>query len=305
MAEGRKLFAGARLRRLRRDLDQTQAQFAESLGVSPSYLNLLERNQRPVTARVLLALAEAYDVDVRAFAADNDRQLLADLKEAASDPVLRGADLDGRDLNELADAHPRAAEALARLYQAYRETSATALDLAARAAEGGAGGAAGLSPLEEVRDALDAAQNHFPAPEAEADRLRAMLADSPSLEAALALHLRSVHGAAVRTYDDAVMGGALRRFDFHARKLLLSDLLEPAARAFHIAATIVNLEFAESLNAEAARPEGLSEDARALYGASLSNYAAAAILMPYDAFLQAAEASRYDIDALRRKFNAS
>ena len=111
-ANQEKLFAGARLRRLRKELGQTQAQFAESLNVSPSYLNLLERNQRPVTARVLLSLAEAFDVDVRAFAAESDRQLLADLKEAAADPVLKSTDLDARDVQELADAHPRAAEAL-------------------------------------------------------------------------------------------------------------------------------------------------------------------------------------------------
>ncbi|MFW6299983.1 MAG: helix-turn-helix domain-containing protein, partial [Oceanicaulis sp.] len=303
MAEGReKLFAGARLRRLRRDLSQTQAQFAESLGVSPSYLNLLERNQRPVTARVLLALSQAFDIDVRDFAAESDRQLIADLTEAASDPVLKGADLDRRDVNELADAHPRAAEALARLYQAYRDTRSAAADLAARAAEGGV--AAGLSPLEEVRDALDSRQNYFPALEAEAEALRAMLEDHASLEAALAQHLKSVHGAAVRSYDDEVMGGALRRFDFHARKLLLSDLLEPAARAFHIAAALVNLELGEALDAEVERA-GLSEEASALYRASLSNYAAAAILMPYDAFHKAAEDTRYDIDALRRRFNVS
>ncbi|MFW6413507.1 MAG: helix-turn-helix domain-containing protein, partial [Oceanicaulis sp.] len=248
MAEGQKLFAGARLRRLRRDLDQTQARFAESLGVSPSYLNLLERNQRPVTARVLLALAEAFDVDLRAFAADSDRQLLADLKEAASDPVLKAADLDARDLNELADAHPRAAEALARLYQAYRETSVANIDLAARAVEGGAAGGA-LSPLEEVRDALDAAQNVFPALEEAAERLRGMFQRADSLDAAMAQHLKSVHGAAVRLYDDTVMNGALRRFDFHSRKLLLSDLLEPAARVFHVAATLVHLELGETLDA--------------------------------------------------------
>ncbi|XBQ16107.1 MAG: short-chain fatty acyl-CoA regulator family protein [Oceanicaulis sp.] len=304
MPDGQKLFAGARLRRLRRDLGQTQAQFAESLGVSASYLNLLERNQRPVTARVLLALAEAFDVDVRAFAAESDRQLVADLREAASDPVLKGADLDRRDLDELVDAHPRAAEALARLYQVYRDTSAAAADFAMRAAEGGGAGGA-LSPLEEVRDALDAAQNHFPAVEAAAERLRAGFPDADSLEAAMTQHLKSAHGAAVRTYDDQVMGGAVRRFDFHARKLLLSDLLEPAARVFHIAAAIVNLELAELLNDESRGPEGLSEDARALFKASLSNYAAAAILMPYKAFHEAAETVRYDIDALRRRFNVS
>ena len=91
-ANQEKLFAGARLRRLRKELGQTQAQFAESLNVSPSYLNLLERNQRPVTARVLLSLAEAFDVDVRAFAAESDRQLLADLvtSEHAAIPSVTG-----------------------------------------------------------------------------------------------------------------------------------------------------------------------------------------------------------------------
>ena len=49
-----KLFAGARLRRLRRERGLSQADAAQALGVSASYLNLLERNQRPVTA--LLAL---------------------------------------------------------------------------------------------------------------------------------------------------------------------------------------------------------------------------------------------------------
>ncbi|HEU0169431.1 MAG TPA: helix-turn-helix transcriptional regulator, partial [Chloroflexota bacterium] len=59
-APERKLFLGPRLRRLRRDLGLTQTRMAEDLGVSPSYLNLLERNQRPVTAQVLLRLAEVY-----------------------------------------------------------------------------------------------------------------------------------------------------------------------------------------------------------------------------------------------------
>ncbi|HCY54223.1 MAG TPA: XRE family transcriptional regulator, partial [Oceanicaulis sp.] len=125
-----KLYAGARLRRLRRELGLSQAEFADTLGISASYLTLLERNQRPVTARVLLALAESHDVDVRAFAAESDRQTLSDLTEALGDPVLKGAELDQRDIRELADAHPRAAEAMARLSQAYREAQGNAAELA-------------------------------------------------------------------------------------------------------------------------------------------------------------------------------
>ena len=63
-----KLFLGPRLRRLRRDRGMSQTAMAMSLGVSPSYLNHLERNQRPVTAGLLLKLAEVYEIDVRSFA---------------------------------------------------------------------------------------------------------------------------------------------------------------------------------------------------------------------------------------------
>ncbi|TRO94283.1 ImmA/IrrE family metallo-endopeptidase [Glycocaulis profundi] len=300
-----KIFAGARLRRLRRDLNQSQAQFADTLGISASYLNLLERNQRPVTARVLLSLAEAFDVDVRAFASEGDRQLLADIREASSDPVLKSVDLDARDLQDLADAHPRAAEAFSRLYHAYRETSATASDLALRVADGGGGPGGVFSPLEEVRDALDAAQNHFPAMEAAAETLRGALDPDAGLEAALAARLKSQHGAAVRLYGDDVMAGALRRFDFHARKLLLSDALTQAARVFHMAVTLIQLKAGEALDAEAARPSGLTDPARRLFRGGLASYAAAAVMMPYQAFFEAAEASRYDIDRLRRRFGAS
>ena len=97
-----KLFLGHRLRRLRRDRDLSQTDMAQSLGISPSYLNHLERNQRPVTAGLLLKLAELYDVDVRAFAAGGGAHTGPDaLSEIFADRILerpRGAALrTGRD----------------------------------------------------------------------------------------------------------------------------------------------------------------------------------------------------------------
>ena len=65
-----KLFLGHRLRRLRRDHELSQTDMAATLAISPSYLNHLERNQRPVTATLLLKLADLYDVDVRSFASN-------------------------------------------------------------------------------------------------------------------------------------------------------------------------------------------------------------------------------------------
>ncbi|MFN7174536.1 MAG: helix-turn-helix domain-containing protein, partial [Thermaurantiacus tibetensis] len=108
-----KLFAGGRLRHLRLRLGLTQARMAEDLALSPSYLNLLERNQRPLTAAVLLRLAEAYDVDIRELTgADTDRQaadLVRLLERVAPAPVGRA------EARDFADSHPAIAEAVLKL----------------------------------------------------------------------------------------------------------------------------------------------------------------------------------------------
>ena len=110
----RKLFAGPKLRRLRKSMSLPQARMAEELGISASYLNLMERNQRPITAQVLLKLAETYDVDLKELGQEPDGRLVVNLREAAGDPLLDTLALDRQDLNELLEGHPRAAEALIR-----------------------------------------------------------------------------------------------------------------------------------------------------------------------------------------------
>ena len=118
----RKLFLGARLARLRRERGLNQSQMAEQLGISGSYLNHLERNQRPVTAGILLRLAEAFDVDVKAFASEaGDSGGATQLGEIFSDPMLADLGISRFELVELADNAPSIAEGIARLYTAVRE----------------------------------------------------------------------------------------------------------------------------------------------------------------------------------------
>src|SRR4051794_28475673 len=118
----RKLFLGARLKRIRRERGLNQSQMADELGVSASYLNHLERNQRPVTAGILLRLAEVFDVDVKAFASESgDIAGATQLAEIFSDPMLADLGISRYELIELADNAPTVAEGIARLYTALRE----------------------------------------------------------------------------------------------------------------------------------------------------------------------------------------
>ncbi|MCW5724318.1 MAG: DUF2083 domain-containing protein [Maricaulaceae bacterium] len=297
-----KVFAGARLRRLRRERGLTQGEAAEALGLSASYLNLLERNQRPVTARVLLALADVFDIDVRGFAQESDKQLVADLEEAAADPALAPVGLDRVELAELAESQPRAAEAFARLYQAYRDSTGAAADLIGRISTGGGGAGAAA---EAVRDALDAGHNHFPELEEAADALREAIGlTARNRMAALETRLQEGHGVVTRVFGEEVMGGVRRRLDLHARRLMLSDSLPMESRPFHMAACLALLEAGELIDRLADAPGFQTKEARAMYRISLAGYFAGALLMPYADFLKAAEDSRYDIAVLMRRFEA-
>src|SRR5918998_4940534 len=115
----RKLYLGGRLRRLRRELGLNQSAMAGEIGVSPSYLNHLERNQRPVTAQVLLRLADAYDVDLKSFAAEGpDGTGPEQLAEIFADPMFADFGIPRYELLEVADNAPSVADAVSRLYAA-------------------------------------------------------------------------------------------------------------------------------------------------------------------------------------------
>src|SRR5205823_14471126 len=101
-----KLFLGHRLRRLRRDRQLSQTDMAQSLGISPSYLNHLERNQRPVTAALLVKIAELYEIDVREFASGGMRTSPEALTEIFSDTLLNDLGVPRYELAELANNAP-------------------------------------------------------------------------------------------------------------------------------------------------------------------------------------------------------
>src|SRR5262245_58887701 len=173
-----KLFVGPRFRRIRRQIGLSQTQMAKELNISPSYVNLIEQNQRPVTAQILLRMAEAYDVDLKDLAADKDR-FFTELNEVFSDPLFRGVELPKQELMDFAELCPDAAGAVQRLYRAYIEARRGENTVASRFAARDETVGAEANPVERVRELIEANRNHFPPVEAAAEQLRDEL-DVPS-----------------------------------------------------------------------------------------------------------------------------
>src|SRR5437016_9574219 len=232
---GKKLFVGPRFRRIRQQLGLSQTQIAEGLGISPSYINLIERNQRPVTAQILLRLAETYDLDLRDLATADEDRFFAELNEIFSDPLFRQIDVPKQELRDLAELCPGVTHSLQRLYAAYTEARRGETLVAAQMADR-EGSQFEANPIERVRDLIEANRNYFPELETAAENLRDELnVSSDELFAALGTRLREKHSIVTRIMPVDVMRETLRRFDRHRRQLLISELVDGPGRTFQLA----------------------------------------------------------------------
>jgi len=304
-APERKLFLGPRLRRLRRELGLTQTRMAEDLGVSPSYLNHLERNQRPVTAQILLRLAEVYDVDIRSLSSDQEAAGARDLAEVFADPLFRDLGVARHEVAEVAENAPTVADAIARLYRAYGDRRRlTELGALPRAEDGIEG--LSLTPSDWVRDYIQTQRNFFPELDEAGEALAAGLRpESQAFAAAGRQRLQERHSVQVRIVPLEVLPDSVRRYDHHRRRLMISELLGEAGRAFAVAYQLALAEHDPALTAMAERAGAPDAPTRRLLKVSLANYLAAAMMMPYEAFREACERTSHDIELIGARFGAS
>jgi predicted transcriptional regulator/DNA-binding XRE family transcriptional regulator len=298
----RKLYLGPKLRVLRRELGLNQTRMAEELGVSPSYLNHLERNQRPLSAQMLLRLANIYDIDIRDFTARATDSGPGELSEILSDALVRDIGIARDEVLEVAENYPGVSEAIARFYRALSDLRR----LPGEAAAGERGPAPLVAPIDWLRETIARAGNHFAEIDAGAEAIAAQLSHDPALlQAQLRARLSDRHGMAVQVLRADVLAGTLRHYDMHRRRLMLSERLAASGRLFAIAYHLCAQELADAILTQVARTAPPDEDSRRLATIALTNYAAAALIMPYDRIRQATEQSRHDLPVLRDRFGVS
>jgi predicted transcriptional regulator/DNA-binding XRE family transcriptional regulator len=299
----RKTLLGAKIRRLRQDRGLTQAQAAERLGISPSYLNLIEHDERAVTVPLLLKLGQTFGVDLQELSDDAERRLAAGLREVFADATLSGHEVGSDEIGRLVAASPKGARAVIDLYRAWRSAREDAQALTLGLPSGTTRRV--VLPAEEARDFFEGRANHFAEIESAAESARAAAGPSDDLQRALTELLRRRYGINVSVEPHAAMGGALRRFDPKARLLQLSEVLPPPSRRFHIAYQLGLLDAREAIGQAIAGASLGSADSETLCRVGLANYFAGAVLMPYGPFLEAARSTRYDIEALMHRFGVS
>lgn len=284
---------GGRIRQLRRQKNISQANLARELGISSSYLNLIEHNRRKLTVPLLLTLAKKFGLEIGDLTASDEQMLSGDLMEMFSDDIFGDIDLTNHDIKEFTNTSPAVARAIVLLFDRYRnlrENGAPQDD-------------AGQDRLasEQVSDYLQENGNYFQQLEAVADRVNGDLRQGGIDMSRLSGYLTNVFGVTVSIRDmtDPI------EFDAENGRLNVSDVLPVQSRLFAVAKSIADHAAGDVIDDLVEAANFSHSSVEALAKSSLASYVAGAILMPYDEFLRVAEHTRYDVERLSVRFNVS
>lgn len=303
MSIRKRLYAGSRVRAVRRRSGLNQAAMAEALGISASYLSQIENDERPVTTSVLTALSRRFAFDTGSEDDPATSQTLL-LRAVLDDPLFANSEIDPARLGRWQEAQPDFAVMLATLYKGYRQAQDRAAMLDDSLA--GTGQHTARLPWEEVRDWFHEAGNYIDLLDREAERIAAAMPDGMRGDA-ITERLRRHHAIRIGLQSDSATwsNAPLSQFDRSSRTLSLARGLAPESRYFLLAHRLAAEEMRDGIAALAANADLRSEQARRLVAVGLANYAAGALIMPYRPFRNAAMSARHDIDQLTLRFGVS
>jgi predicted transcriptional regulator/transcriptional regulator with XRE-family HTH domain len=291
-----RLYTGAKLRELRGKAGLTQKDFAAKLGVSLPYLNQMENNNRPVSAGVILGLAQEFGFDVTELSSGDTERLVSDMREALADPIFAAGPPPLADLRLAASNAPSLARAFLEMHRAYRQTHERLASL--DEALGRVGEPVVASPWEEVRDFFHYCDNYIDAVDHAAERFAAKADGDLAKYTAQVLEGR---GISLRYAE----GFGVRHYDPETRSLTLSSRAAPETQRFQLLHQYALIGQEQLLEATLDLARFQSETARAIAKIGMANYFAGAVLMPYRRFAEAARETRHDLERLSIQFGAS
>ena len=298
-----KLFAGEQVRRLRLERGMTQRALSRALGLSPSYVNQIERDQRPLPTAALEQLCTLFGVRVEQFLGNDQLRLAQDLAAAMADPLFDRGHGSLSDAERAIRAAPEVAHRFLQLYQAYLSQ---AEQMEAMREATGAPAVSTAAPYDDVRDWVQSRTNYFDALDRAAEALSESAGfDGARLREGIVRRLAEIHGITVADDPDLLRNGSIWQLRRGERQLQLAEGASVESRVFWMGHVLALLEHRKLIEREVRHAKLATDEARALARVSLANYFAGALMMPYSRFLAAAEGVHYDLERLQSRFGTS
>ena len=301
---------GSKVRKERRSKGMSQSDLSRTLGISASYLNLIESGRRTITVPLLIKIGNELGLSLKDLTMESNKRLLSDVMEVLSNELFEDLDITNHETAEFISNNPNIAKAFLALNDTYRslrddtQNRLEELDVRSSVKE------RKLSrlPVEIVSDFLQENKNYFDSLEKKAENIRQKIyfeEGHRTIGHSLIQYLFNEHNTKVKVITPEEDGTYIKKYDQNKKILFISEMLNYSSRNFHLAYQIAFFEGEEDINKIINLKKISSQDVISLLKISLLNYLASAILMPYDDFLVNAKRFRYDAELLMHHFATS
>jgi predicted transcriptional regulator/DNA-binding XRE family transcriptional regulator len=297
---------GFKIKNERRKQGISQAQLSEKLGISSSYLNLIESGKRNVNVDLLLKTSEILNIELKDLSKKENANLYHDVLDLLGDNIFEDLDITNLEVKDLANNSPLVAKALIRLGDFYKKENKEIYSKVESISEDNITNYKSTFPGEAVSDFLQQHNNYFEEIEDYAtDVFRSVNTNNRTRHVLLVDYLKKKHKIEVVDVVPSEKENFAKKFDQNQNKLFLSDYLTLETKKLFIASQIVQLEAMNLINKQLADYAFQNEESKTLTTIALINYTAAAILMPYELFYTECLKHRYDLELIQHTFATS
>jgi len=297
------LRIGPKIKAFRRKLGIQANKLADQLGISPSYLNLIEGGKRKIDGDLLLKVCQELKIELSDLAVKSDLNLENNISELLDDQLFEDLDILGPEIKDLVNTNPKIARALIKLGDNFKQKDHDIVNRVENLSGKIIDSRKAAFPGEVVSDFLQENKNYFPKLEDFSNSVfEKIQVNNRATYMALCDFLKKEYGILVKDVLPEEGKPFSKIFNKNKRELLLSDYVALETKKLYVSSQIAHEGAIKDINEYLSKFSFPSEESKKLTKVALLNYCGAAILMPYKLFHTECMKNKYDLELLQNTF---
>ena len=300
------LKIGPKIKAFRRQLGIQANKLADELGISASYLNLIEGGKRRIDGDLVIRVCKELKINLEDLTSKADLNLENNISELLSDELFEDLDILGPEVKDLVNSNPKIAKALVKLGDNFKQKDIEIVNKVENISGKIIDSRKAAFPGEVVSDFLQDNKNFFPKLEDFANLIfEKIKQNNRTRYVALCSFLKSEYNIRVIDIIPEESKPFSKIYDSKKKELLLSDYISLETKKLHAAAQIAQVGAANEIEDYLSSFKFPTEESKKLTRVALLNYCGAAILMPYKLFHKECKDLKYDLELLQNTFATS
>ena len=297
------LRIGPKIKAFRRKLGIQANKLADQLGISPSYLNLIEGGKRKIDGDLLLKVCQELKIELSDLTVKSDLNLANNISELLDDQLFEDLDILGPEIKDLVNTNPKIARALIKLGDNFKQKDHDIVNRVENLSGKIIDSRKAAFPGEIVSDFLQENKNYFPKLEDFSNSVfEKIQVNNRTTYIALCDFLKKEYGILVKDVLPEEGKPFSKIFNKNKRELLLSDYVALETKKLYVSSQIAHEGAIKDINEYLSKFSFPSEESKKLTKVALLNYCGAAILMPYKLFHTECMKNKYDLELLQNTF---